>query len=210
MFSITMKTIYNLFIILNCTFINDAFSTVRTYANLNRNKFISDKSLPILYQNSHSVNNLSLEHIFPKCYIKKPHQDDLHNIFTASKYINNIRSNYKFTTIENISNNTNIIKINNNIIDSKKRLFVPNNECKGIIARAILYMCNQYGYQLNKVIDKKLLIYWCLEFKPSIKEINHNKYVYNQQARNNIFISEYYKDHYLDIIDKLIIEINKK
>jgi DNA-binding MltR family transcriptional regulator len=48
---------------------------------------------------------MSLEHIFPKCYMNKKSYNDLHNIFKCNNLINNYRSNYKYTdeTLININ-----------------------------------------------------------------------------------------------------------
>lgn len=174
-----------------------------------RINFISNKGLPVLYYNSKNIEQLSLEHIFPKCFIDKKHHNDLHNIYTANKLVNNIRSNYKFIDNKDdnfLLSNDKWIKIHgNNYIDKKNRLFIPKNADKGIISRSILYMCHKYNYSPKKVIDVDTLIDWCMEYKPSQFEKNHNIYVYNKQHSDNKFISNYDKKFKLEkLIDRTI------
>ena len=59
-----------------------------------------------------SCNKLSLEHIFPKCYMNKKSYNDLHNIYKCNNLINNYRSNYKYTD-ESIVNITDFKKLYN-------------------------------------------------------------------------------------------------
>ena len=203
------KTIIFIFIIMNKS-LGFVFNNIKI-----KNNFILNKNFPTLYyqgdniNNINNINKLSLEHIFPKCYIDKKHHNDLHNIYCANRLINNIRSNFKF--IDNndkrfLEKNEKWIKIHGlNYINKENRLFIPKNIDKGIISRSILYMCYEYDYKPNKIIDIDTLIDWCFEFKPSIYEKNHNMYVMNKQHKYNKFISYYDKKIKLDkLIDKII------
>lgn len=134
--------------------------------------------------------------------------NDMHNIFRCNGEINNYRSNYKYSDFANIDNHYNFIKIANtdNYIDVKRKLFIPEEESRGIIARAIMYMVYEYKYKYNKVIDNKILIDWCLKYPPSNKEINHNNIVFKKQFKRNKFIDLYCKKNYEKYINNLFKE----
>ena len=44
----------------------------------------------------------SLEHIYPISHMTNDAKVDMHNLFKTTKFLNNARSNYKFTDYENI------------------------------------------------------------------------------------------------------------
>ena len=151
---------------------------------------------------------MSLEHIFPKCYMNKKSYNDLHNIFKCNNLINNYRSNYKYTdeTLININDFTKLYNTDN-YISSKLKLFVPEKESRGIIARSIMYISFEYNYKFNKVIDSDILIKWCLNYPPNEEEIQHNHIVFIKQYNKNKFIDSYNKKNYKNYILKLF---NKK
>ena len=174
---------------------------------------ISDDNMPIIYSKINVYNiNLkktiySLEHIYPISHMSYDAKIDMHNLFKTTKYLNNARSNYKFAdykefilypnntwfTINNdIMNNKNWICLeNNNYVNHKKKLFIPSNESKGIIARAILYTTFKYKFKLERVINLDTLISWYLKYPPTDKEKYHNNYVKKIQYTDNKFISSY-------------------
>jgi endonuclease I len=178
-------------------------------SNLSKDvKQILEKNIkmPIIYGTRPLTNNcISLEHIFPKCFLEKKHHNDIHNIFLSDKYINNKRSNFKFIELYDIKNDKNWLKINNNnYVNTKKRLFIPEEESKGIIARSIMYMCYEYGYDYSKIISEENLINWCLKYEPTEYEKNHNQFAYTCQFNLNKFISKYGKKNYYKLINKII------
>ena len=121
------------------------------------------------------------------------HNLDMHNMFKCNKNINNLRSNFRF--IDNIENDNDKWKElhNKNYVNTKSRQFIPNNDSKGIISRAILYMYLEYNYDFNKVITRRNLIDWFNKYPPKIDEIYHNKEILKYQNKDNIFISKYDK-----------------
>jgi len=144
----------------------------------------------------------TLEHIFPRCYMNKKSHHDLHNIFSCNSIINNNRSNYKFidnSEINNYPSNT-FININDNYLSHKYKVFVPENESKGIISRTIMYMSYTYKYRYDKIIDYENLINWCLMYPPTKEEINHNNIVFKKQYNRNKFIDLYQKKNYYKYI----------
>lgn len=153
--------------------------------------------LPILYNDK--CNHLSNEHIYPKCFLHTIHTNDFHNIFRASKSINNIRSNYMYSDIKNITWEY----INNgNYISHKHKLFKPRDEDKGIIARAILYM--KYKYNYNLLMNNNILYNWCLKYEPTIKEQLHNLNGIKIQGNDNPLISKFYDKNYICFINYIL------
>ena len=75
--------------------INMILITMVNLAFTLRSILIVGNTTPTIYS---SVKNskLSLEHVYPKCYMYKKHYNDAHNIFKCDSYINNMRSNYKY------------------------------------------------------------------------------------------------------------------
>lgn len=164
-------------------------------------------SLPEIY-NINGVNIkkgfMSLEHIFPKCYMNKQSFNDLHNIYKCNNLINNCRSNYKFIDESLVDlNEFKRLYDTDNYISSKYQLFIPEKESRGIIARSIMYMSFEYNYKFNKVIDSDVLIDWCLRFPPDKQELYHNHIAFLQQYKKNKFIELYNKKNYKSYINKL-------
>jgi hypothetical protein len=155
--------------------------------------------LPTLYNDKYGP--MSIEHIYPKCYLNKDHFYDFHNTFRASKCINNIRSNYMYSDIKNI---TWEYVNNDNYISHKYKLFNPRDIDKGIIARAILYMNYKYDYKL--LVNKQILFNWCLKHEPTIKEQLHNLNGFKLQGNYNPFISKFYDKDYICFL-KYILEL---
>ena len=149
--------------------------------------------LPTLYNDKSEI--MSIEHVYPKCFLKELHNNDFHNTFRASKFINNLRSNYMFSDIKNISW---IHVSNDNYISHKYKLFNPRNTDKGIIARAILYMNYKYDYKI--IMCKDIIYKWCINYEPTFKEKLHNFYGYKIQGNYNPFISKFYDKNYIHFL----------
>lgn len=169
------------------------------YSSNPKNILKNNILLPTLYNDKYGP--MSNEHIYPKCFLNKKHYYEFHNIFRASKGINNIRSNYMFSDLKNISW-TAINK--DNYISHKHKLFNPRNIDKGIIARAILYMNYKYNYKL--FVNKHILYNWCLKYEPTIYEKLHNINGFKIQGTNNLFISNFYNKDYIYFL-KHVLEI---
>ena len=173
-----------------------------------RSSVINHNSPEIYNLNSLKIKEgiMSLEHIFPKCYMNKNSFNDLHNIFKCNNLINNCRSNYKYTD-EKLLNLYEFKKLYNtdNYISSNYKLFIPEKESRGIIARAIMYMSFEYNYKINKVIDNNILINWCLDYPPNSQEIYHNHMAFMKQYKKNKFIELYYKKNYKSYIEKIFL-----
>jgi endonuclease I len=157
----------------------------------------NNKLLPILYNENSNI--ISIEHIYPKCFLNKDHFSDFHNTFRSSKKINNLRSNYMFSDLKNI---TWIHIHDNNYISHKYKLFNPRDCDKGIIARAMLYMTYQYNYKI--LMDKRILYNWCMNYKPTIHENLHNFNGKKIQGNFNPFISKFYDKDYDYFVNQII------
>jgi len=192
---------------------------IKSKINLNYKKNIIDYCSPCVYIEKKNINNriLTNEHIFPISHMKKNNKfdnykyakNDMHNLFKTTEKLNSIRSNYKFTDIENeyLNENWRILE-NNNYINNKKKLFIPANNSKGIIARAILHMSYTYNYKIEKIIDLNILIKWTLKYSPNKDEIYYNNMVKSIQYTDNIFIKNYSNNK--KILNIYINKIKKK
>ena len=176
---------------------------------------IFDKKMPILYSNIYVENIFlkkkiySIEHVFPISFINSEKKtiisNDMHNLIKTTKYLNNARSNYKFTDFNDISNKNIWIHLDNkNFINHKKKLFIPCNNSKGFISRAIIYMYYKYNYNCDfkKIIDIDTLINWYYKYPPSLSEIYHNNMIKKIQYTDNIFISKYKKINLYNFLKK--------
>ena len=150
----------------------------------------------------------SLEHVFPKCYMNKMSYNDLHNIYKCNNLINNCRSNYKYTDFSYLNRTIDLYDFKklfetDNYISNKYKLFVPEEASRGIISRSIMYMSFEYNYKFNKIIDRQVLIDWCLRHPPTKDELYHNHLAFMKQFKRNKFIDLYHKKNYKDYVYKL-------
>ena len=149
---------------------------------------IIGNTTPTIYSNIKNTK-LTLEHVYPKCYMLKKHYNDMHNIFKCDKYINNMRSNYKYC--EEYNNTFSRLCNTDNFINTKLKLFIPEDASKGMIARSIMHICYEYKYDYKNVISQDNLINWCLNYPPTKEEIYHNNIIFQKQKTRNIFIDLY-------------------
>jgi len=158
---------------------------------------VYDKNMPTLYvDNNIKINNefihkniYSLEHIVPRSLIDNKLHNDMHNIMRTFNNLNNHRSNYKYVNDMDYKKWVNLDF--SNYVNHKKKLFIPNSNSKGMISRAILYMANEYKYNVTNIIDRDVLIDWFYKYPPKKQEIYHNQLVKDYQKKDNIFISQY-------------------
>lgn len=174
---------------------------------------IRNNLIPLSIYGNYNNNNktyFNMEHIIPQSYDNKV-SNDMHIIYLAHNKINSIRSNYAFGEICDknyfinkddfmyvyIENNN--IKICNKELKNmeyycafsdNKRIFVPPNFGKGIIARSILYYKNNYKKDIiyNKIINENLLYKWNKMYKVSEEEYIRNNQIYLYQNNYNPYI----------------------
>ncbi len=175
-----------------------AGGTIRC-TNIMRHAILFDKNMPSVYV--HKQLNIedkledvvfSAEHIFPRSHLDKKDWNDMHNIIRTINDLNVNRSNYKY--IDSLTNDNDWFELkHNNYVNHKQKLFIPNIVSRGFIARAILYMCKEYDYNHNKIIDKHVLLNWYYSYPPCKCERYHNEVIKKFQNTNNIFITKYNK-----------------
>ena len=143
---------------------------VDLYNELNRSDLV----------NYTKYNDLTAEHIFPQSYTRyyRKANKDMHNIYLTNYYTNNLRSNKKFSHF-----------INENI---SKKIYIPCNYSRGIIARALVYMKYTYPLlNLSKIIDYNIIILWNELYPPTEYEFKKNNIIFKYQGNKNIFIEDY-------------------
>lgn len=138
------------------------------------------------------TDDVSLEHVFPRsCMLEKEQALDIHNIYATTKKMNSLRSDFFFGTLHH--NQDCVLEIQDNLIASTKKMFCPRECDRGLIARAILYMCNKYNYTSFGPDNNTIFHEWDLLYKPTLKEIIHGEYAFLLQGNRNPFI-----DHHID------------
>jgi hypothetical protein len=136
---------------------------------------------------------ISAEHIYPQCLLDGKQSNDMHNIIKTLNTLNANRSNYKFHEDYDTKSKHWVELECNNYVNHKDKVFVPNNDSRGFISRAILYMYKEYNCNPQKIIDIEILKKWYYNFSPTIDERYHNDIIKRLQNKNNIFISNYNK-----------------
>ena len=109
-----------------------------------------------------------------------------------------MRSNYKY--INHYNESFKQLYDTNNYVNTKLKLFCPEDASKGIIARAIMHMCYEYKYDYKKIIDYNDLINWCIEYPPTKEEKYHNDLIFQKQKTRNMFIDLYGKKKFKNLI----------
>lgn len=143
------------------------------------------------------------EHLVPQYFLKKYKIDkrgfsDLHLLSIANAKLNSHRQNFKFDILKDNDSRTIYLdeygqrtskkeyhcKKNN-----KKRLFEPNNESKGKIARSLGYFYWHYNsLHSQELLERKTLVKWNKEFPPTPMEKMKNEMVFQKQGNKNIFV----------------------
>jgi hypothetical protein len=113
------------------------------------------------------------EHVYAQDWSTGNVVNDLHNVFWSNKSVNNSRSNMKYG------------------LPSEAGVFTPQDEYKGDVARALLYM--YVTYRTNRdfnvhYIDLPLMKQWCMLDFPDSREIQRNNMISTIQGNRNMFI----------------------
>ena len=172
---------------------------LRTQCNIIKNTILNDSKMPFIYINKNfakeDIKNtfFSAEHIYPQSLLNIKQSNDMHNIIRTLNTLNVNRSNYKFHDEYNKYDKHWIELEYDNYVNHKDKIFIPNNDSKGFISRAILYMYREYKCNPKKIIDIEILKKWYYNFPPKHDELYHNMVVKRIQNKNNIFISNYNK-----------------
>ena len=112
-------------------------------------------------------------------------EGDMHNLVPAIGEVNGDRSNYRFTEWNGLPTKYGQCDI---VIDFKRKQVQPPQQSRGAIARAYLYMAEQYPFRLSKK-EQKLYNVWNKQNLPGRWECERNELIEKVQGNHNRFIS---------------------
>ena len=145
---------------------------------------------------------INIEHVFPaswmayslrcgkrkQCRVNSARfnliEADLHNLYPSRSDVNKARSNYRFAVIPGEQRTFGQCDFEFN---ERQRIAEPSPAARGRIARAMLYMSDQYDLYLKKKL-KTLLIDWNRKYPPEATEIRRNNRIEQLQGNRNPFI----------------------
>jgi len=148
---------------------------------------------------------INIEHIFPaswmayslrcgkrnQCRINSPQfnliEADLHNLYPSRTDINKARSNYPFTIIRGEQRSFGNCDFE---FDERTRTAEPSPEARGRVARAMLYMSDEYDLYL-KHKQKSLLQAWDKKYPPDQDEYKRNDRIEQLQGNRNPYIDNH-------------------
>ncbi|MDE6267414.1 MAG: endonuclease [Muribaculaceae bacterium] len=156
-----------------------------------------------------SFSGLNREHSFPKSWwggsTDTPAYTDLNHLYPSEMKANTAKSNYPLGVCSSTSFNNGISKVGPPVTGQgggAAKVFEPDDEYKGDLARAYFYMvcCYQnltwkYTYMVQQNLYPtlnswavNLLLQWHRQDPPSQKEYDRNEEVYKIQNNRNPFI----------------------
>lgn len=130
------------------------------------------------------------EHTYPQSKISGAAVNDNHHIFADDWKTNNIRSNFKFGIVTK-TESTRVRDSNNLITDNYVAggFFEPNDNAKGEVARATLYMDTYYGYAIDGNFQTtEMAILWALNYPATDRDMQRNNRVYTNQGNRNPYV----------------------
>lgn len=110
-------------------------------------------------------------------------EGDLHNLYPAVGEVNGDRGNFQFTDWNGSPTAYGKCEM---VIDFKGKKAQPPKASRGEIARAYLYMSDQYGIRLADA-QRKLYEAWNRMYKPSKIECRRNELITKAQGNDNKF-----------------------
>lgn len=171
------------------------------------------------------------EHAMPKSWFNEDKTDtqypmytDLHHLFPTDRSVNSMRSNYPYGELDKSLNPTKQSAggfskfgicdpaIGYTVVNGKPRVFEPNDEYKGDLARVFFYMATAYESYKNGFGKErspknwtsdmftsdvypfftewalKMLLRWSQQDPVSEKEIKRNEGIYGFQENRNPFV----------------------
>lgn len=176
-------------------------------------KYISYKSVKnIMFSEIYKIEpnkskDYNIEHIVPQSlYQKDPTvKKDMHNLILYPRSLNSHRSNYKYVSDpkiydESVILNQHGIKINflkpiqknNSIKNTRMRIFHPDEQYKGQIARACMYFIEVYNWSntiFRHVIDPYTILLWHHQYPVSNFELRKNRIIFEYQGNENKYVS---------------------
>lgn len=148
---------------------------------------------------------VNAEHIFPMSWVTKELncgtrkqcqassatfreiESDLHNIYPAGSVENKARSHYRFGEVAGEKREFGHCDFE---VSRKYRVAEPAKQKRGEIARAMLYLADQYHLSLHTK-TKKLMRRWDRADPPNAEEKRREKIIRQMQGRENKFITHY-------------------
>jgi len=145
---------------------------------------------------------VNIEHVFPaswvayslrcgkrkQCRLNNPQfnfiEADLHNLYPSRSDINKARSNYRYDIIRG---ELRVFGQCDFEFDEFHRIAEPAPEARGRIARAMLYMADEYDLYLKKEL-KRLLLDWDKKYPPEPAEYKRNDRIEKLQGNRNRYI----------------------
>lgn len=145
---------------------------------------------------------VNIEHVFPaswiaytlrcgkrkQCRLNSPQfnliEADLHNLYPARSDINKARSNYRFAIIPGEQRAFGRCDFE---FDESHRTAEPAPVARGRIARAMLYMADEYDLYLKKNLEQ-LLRDWDKKYPPEPVEYKRNDRIETLQGNRNTYI----------------------
>ncbi len=114
----------------------------------------------------------------------KQMEGDMHNLVPAIGEVNGDRSNYRFSEWNGKADQYGQCDF---VVDFKSRKVQPPKSARGPIARAYLYMHQQYDFNLSKQ-DTRLYQAWNKQYPTTPWECKKNEQVKRLQGNSNPFI----------------------
>ncbi len=147
---------------------------------------------------------VNVEHIYPMSWVTKSlkcgtreqcrHnsarfnfiESDMHNMWAARKDVNQTRSAYAYAMIPGEKHHFRGCDFE---VDFRRHRVEPAPAARGKIARAMLYMADEYGLSLHRK-QQKLLQQWNRQYPPDDEEKRHNRIVKRLQGKANPYIED--------------------
>ncbi|MFC5079579.1 Extracellular deoxyribonuclease precursor [Vibrio thalassae] len=111
---------------------------------------------------------------------------DPHNLFPSIGEVNSDRSNYRFSQWKGIQGATyGQCELQ---VDFKARKVMPPQRARGVVARAQLYIADQYGVRLSNS-ERQLFDAWNKQHPPLLWECERNLYIKSWWGNDNSFVT---------------------
>ena len=112
---------------------------------------------------------------------------DLHNLYPARTDVNEARNNYRFAIINGEARPFRGCDFE---YDERQRLAEPAPAARGRVARAMLYMHDEYDLYLKHKL-KRLLVDWDRKYPPDAHERWRNDRIEQLQGNRNPYIDRH-------------------
>ena len=158
-------------------------------------------------KNKNRARRIEVEHIMPawefghqmKCWQEggrelcgkdknfKKMEGDLHNLFPSVGEINKDRLNFQFTDMGAKPTKYGKCQM---VVDFELKRAQPPKEARGLIARAYLYMAQEYGIRLA-IQQRRLYEDWDRQYPVTTWECRRNELIKAEQGNDNPFVTKH-------------------